>query len=93
MSVCNFKIEFAPGVTQTEIDGKHVLFSKNSGDFFGLNDSAQMFLKELQCNDFLTTLNKAAESFSMPEEEIANDILMLLKNLEAPKFIHKIPVP
>ena len=89
----NFKIKFASGVTQTEIDGKHVLFSKETGDFFGLNDSAQMFLEELHDNDFTTTVRKVAERFLVSEDEISTDLLVLLNGLEKPKLIHKISVP
>ena len=89
----NFKIELAPQVTITETDGKAVLFSKKTGDFFGLNDSAAYLLKELSGSDFLATLKKASVAFSVPETDLSSDLIELVADLEKQKLLKKIPIP
>lgn len=88
----NFRIELAAELTLTEKDGKVVLFSKKTGDFFGLNETAGYFLKELCKSDFLTTLSNASAEFSVPETELSSDISELVSELESQKLVRKIPV-
>ena len=92
MANSNFRIELAPEVTLTETEGKIVLFSKKTGDFFGLNESAVLFIKELSSKDYLHTLQTASKTFAVPESELASDILELVAELEKQKLLKKIPV-
>ncbi len=92
-AIQNFKVQLTPGVTLTETDGKLVLFSKRTGDFFGLNDSANLFLDELSRSDFLTTQRRAVDTYNMSPSEISADLLTLVEDLEDQKLIVRIPIP
>ncbi|NBT59719.1 PqqD family protein [bacterium] len=88
----NFKIDLAPNLTLTEMEGKWVLFSKHTGDFFGLNESAGIFLNILIQNDFLTSLKLARKEFDAPEEVLERDFLELIHSLESQKLLKKLPL-
>lgn len=88
----NFKIVLAAHLTLTEMDGKLVLFSKNTGDFFGLNESAGLFLKRLLESDFENSLAFVKKEFDAPEGVLRSDFLSLIEGLEKNKLVTKIPV-
>ena len=86
----NFKVQLAPHITLTEIDGKLVLFSKQSGDFFGLNESAVGLIKSLLETDFLTTLKRASGEYNETESVLRTDLIELIKQLEDAKILKTI---
>ncbi|MFM8269488.1 MAG: PqqD family protein [Pseudomonadota bacterium] len=86
----NFKIELAPHLNLTEMDGKWVLFSKDSGDFFGLNETAGIFLKLLLENDFDSSVLLAQKEFKISEDILRKDFLELVDDLTKNKLIKKI---
>ncbi len=92
MGANNFKVHLAQDLTLTESDGQTVLFSKKTGDFFGLNESAGLFLKDLTETDFESTLKKAAVTFSAPMEVLSTDLLELVDELEKQKLITRTAV-
>jgi len=87
----NFKILLSPQVTLTEIDGKLVLFSKTSGDFFGLNESALFLLKLVLETDFKSAVHQAASEYQEPEDVIREDLLALVEDLKKAKVLTTLP--
>lgn len=87
----NFQIKLPKEVTLTEMDGKLVLFSKKTGDFFGLNESGAFFIQRLLKSDFKETIKEAARTFSAPEQELQQDLTDLVKQLEGLGLLQKIP--
>lgn len=88
----NFKVELAPHLTLTTIEGKLVLFSKSTGDFFGLNESAAFFLKAVTETDFRSALQLAQDEFSVPKETLEKDFLDLIQDLESLKLLKTVAV-
>lgn len=88
----NFKIELAKHLTLTTIDNKLVLFSKQSGDFFGLNESALFLLKTLLENNYQITVQLAVKEFGVDAQVIQSDLLELVRDLESQKLLRKIDV-
>ncbi len=88
----NFKVSLAPHITLTEMDGKLVLFSKQSGDFFGLNESALLLLKTLLASDFKSTVTNIAVDVGEKEERIAADLMELVNELESHQLIYRAPL-
>ncbi|NBX76478.1 MAG: PqqD family protein [Proteobacteria bacterium] len=88
----NFKIQLTETLSLTEMDGRLVIFSKQTGDFFGLNESAGFFLKLLLENDFEKSLSLATKEFEVPEKVLRQDFLELIDELANKKLIKKIPL-
>lgn len=86
----NFKIQLNPGITLTETQGKLVLFSKKTGDFFGLNESALFLLKTLLESDFSTAVQKGAEEFQVDTATLEADLVDLVAELEKTSIIKKL---
>lgn len=86
----NFKIQLNPGITLTETQGKLVLFSKKTGDFFGLNESALFLLKNLLESDFSTAVQKGAEEFQVDTATLEADLVDLVAELEKTSIIKKL---
>lgn len=86
----NFKVQLAPHYSLTEIDGKLVLFSKNTGDFFGLNESALILLKRVMEGDFEAAVKACLTDFQVEEPELRQDILELVEELESHKILKRI---
>lgn len=87
----NFKISLSPQVTLTEIDGKLVLFSKTSGDFFGLNESALFLLKLALETDFKSAVERAAGEYQESVDVIQEDLLALIEDLKKAKVLTTLP--
>lgn len=77
-------------MTLTETQGKLVLFSKKTGDFFGLNESALFLLKTLLESDFSTTLVKGAQEFQVEPSILEQDLVELVSELEKTSIIKKV---
>jgi len=86
----NFSICLAPQFSLTQIDGKLVLFSKQTGDFFGLNESALVLLQKLLANDFDTALNLAAQEFEVEKDILQKDFLELVSELEKLNILKRV---
>jgi hypothetical protein len=86
----NFRIELAKHLTLTEMENKLVLFSKTTGDFFGLNETALFLLRTLLESDFEKTVQIAAKEFNENPTVIEQDLIELLAELESQKLLHKI---
>jgi len=86
----NFKIALNPEVTLTETQGKLVLFSKKTGDFFGINETALFLLKTFLDSDFTTTLKKGSEHLAVEIPTLEKDLLELITELEQNALIRKI---
>ena len=91
-STPNFRIQLAENLSLTELEGKLVLFSKQTGDFFGLNESAGFFLKLLLEHDFLDSIAHAQKEFDVTETILQQDLLELVDDLMKRKLIKKIPL-
>lgn len=89
----NFKIQLNPQVTLTEMEGRLVLFSKSTGDFFGLNESALVLLKTLLNSDFKTAVNHCSQEFGVPTSTIEMDLIALVEDLEHQKLLRKEMIP
>lgn len=89
----NFKIQLNPQVTLTEMEGRLVLFSKSTGDFFGLNESALVLLKTLLNSDFKTATTQCSQEFGVPLPIIETDLIALVDELERQKLLKKEMVP
>jgi len=86
----NFRVELHPEMTLTETQGKLVLFSKKTGDFFGLNESALHLLKLLIASDFMTALKTGAQDLEVDTNTLQTDLLELVAELEKNKIIKKL---
>ncbi|NBV49670.1 PqqD family protein [bacterium] len=89
----NFKITLNPQVTLTEMEGRLVLFSKSTGDFFGLNESALILLKQLLNSDFNTAVNHCSQEFGVAPATIETDLIALVEELERQKLLKKEMLP
>lgn len=87
----NFKVALASTISLTEIDGKLVLFSKDTGDFFGLNESALFLLKKLLDTDYLQAVAAGAAEYEVTEQAISQDLIELVTELEKQKLLRKLP--
>lgn len=83
------KAKLTKGVTLTQIEGKTVLFSLKSGDTFGLNDSAALFVKQLLASDFDAAVKACATEFEAPEAEVRGDMQEILDDLVAQKLLER----
>jgi len=90
--VPNFKVELVSTISLTEIDGKLVLFSKDTGDFFGLNESALFLLKNLLDTDFWQAVAAGAAEYAVTEQAICDDLMELVTELEKQKLLRKLPL-
>ena len=88
----NFKLKLDALVVIQQIDGQDVLFSKKTGDFFGINESAAFMLKILIDTDFQSTIRQASSSFNVDQETISSDLMELVDSLVESKLAEKIPL-
>ena len=88
----NFKICLAENLSLTEMEGRLVLFSKQTGDFFGLNESAGFFLQLLLEHDFSQSIALAQKEFEVSETVLQQDFLEMIDELMKKKLIKKIPL-
>ena len=85
----NFKVAISPGATLTDMDGKSVIFSKKSGAFYGLNNSANQLLDGLVKSDFDSTVTKYASLYGVQREVLVADISEMLDELLELKLVTK----
>jgi hypothetical protein len=85
----NFKLRLDPLIVMQKIDDQDVLFSKKTGDFFGLNESAAFMLRQLLNGDFKSAVNQSATAFSVDKTMIENDLLELVNALIEAKLAEK----
>lgn len=88
----NFKLKLDSLVVIQQIDGQDVLFSKKTGDFFGINESAAFMLKILIDTDFQTAIRQASSSFNVDQETIASDLMELVDSLVESNLAEKVPL-
>lgn len=88
----NFKLKLDALVVIQQIDGQDVLFSKKTGDFFGINESAAFMLKILIDTDFQSAIRQASSSFNVDQETISSDLMDLVDSLVESKLAEKIPL-
>lgn len=84
------KFSLEPSVTLKTVDGQLVLFSKKSGDFYGLNDSAGYLVQELINTDFEATIHKASTYFKVEEGELRHDLKEIIADLEKNQLLRKV---
>ena len=71
----------SPGIVLKEMDGQTVLFSKNSGEFFGLNETAARFVTDLLQYGLEAALVNAAALYNAGVEELRGDFNELINDL------------
>jgi len=84
------KFIFKENISLKEIDGQAVLFSRKTGDFFGLNDTATILILDLVDSDFESTVAKSSVLFHVPAQEIRKDLTELIETLEQNKLLVRI---
>lgn len=77
----NYKIALSPTVSWTSIEGQTVLFSKKTGDFFGINETGAHLIQELLKSDFDATVAASAKAFEVPADQISADLSELVESL------------
>jgi hypothetical protein len=87
----NYNLKFDPLIVLQKIDGQDVLFSKKTGDFFGLNESAAFMLKTLVESNFNKAVQVCAEQFGESEETIRQDLNELVDTLIESELAEKTP--
>lgn len=85
----NYNLKFDPLIVLQKIDGQDVLFSKKTGDFFGLNESAAFMLKTLVESNFNKAVQVCAKHFAESEETIRQDLNELVDSLIESKLAEK----
>lgn len=89
----NYTIQLTPTTTMTTMQGQSVLFSKHTGDFFGLNPTAKYFVEKLLASDVETAAAEAATQFGVPAETLRADIDELVNELAGSKLVERRPLP
>lgn len=74
-------VHLAPDATISTIEGKTVLFSKRTGDFFGLNDSAAYMVRAALESDVERAIAKCAADYEVDPVELGADLRSLLDEL------------
>lgn len=77
----NEAIELAPNVSWTTIEGQTVLFSKLTGDFYGLNPTATYLVQEVVKTGVDATVSEAAKKFGVDEPQIRGNLDEILRSL------------
>lgn len=85
----NFRLKLDPLIVMQKIDGQDVLFSKKTGDFFGLNESAAFMLRQLLSSDYKTAVTQSAAAFKVEKNVIEGDLLELVESLVASDLAEK----
>lgn len=85
-----YKIRVEDGVTTTNVDGRAVLFSKKTGDFFGLNDTALHFFTRLLSETSDTVAVETSERFQVPTDIVTRDLNELVDGLVQKKLVAKV---
>jgi len=88
----NYTITLDPSVALKKVDGQTVLFSKQTGDFYGLNSTAVHLVEQLLASDFDTATTKAAKDYGVEETIIRNDMTDVVDSLLEAKLIHRVPI-
>jgi hypothetical protein len=87
----NYNLKFDPLIVLQKIDGQDVLFSKKTGDFFGLNESAAFMLKTLVESNFNKAVKVCSQQFGETEDTIRQDLNELVDSLIESKLAEKTP--
>lgn len=87
----NYKLKLDPLIVLQKIDGQDVLFSKKTGDFFGLNESATLMLTALLDTDFNEAVKLCSKQFGEPEDTIRADLNELVDSLIESRLAEKTP--
>jgi hypothetical protein len=82
----NYTLELTPTVSWTTMEGQTVLFSKQTGDFFGLNETATYLVQELLKSDCEATVREAAAKFGVEESMIRADLDEVVDSLVEAKL-------
>lgn len=86
----NYTIVLSPTVSWTTVNEQTVLFSKSTGDFYGMNSTAAHLVQELLQSNFLSTVRKASQEFGVEEAQIQTDLQEVVDTLLAAKLVtHK----
>lgn len=85
----NFRLKLDPLIVMQKIDDQDVLFSKKTGDFYGLNESAAFMLRQLLGSDFKTAVSQSAAAFKVDRTVIEGDLLELVESLVASELAEK----
>jgi hypothetical protein len=88
----NYGLKLADKATLTIENERAVLFSKVTGDFFGLNQTATYLVSRLLDSDYARTVAEASQAFGVPAETISADLTEIVVSLEAMKLVEKIGV-
>ena len=86
----NYSVKLDPSVTLKKVDGQAMLFSKATGDFYGLNPTAIHLLEQLLGSDFETTSKKAAHDYGVEESVIRADMTEIIDSLLDAKLVHRV---
>jgi hypothetical protein len=87
----NYNLRFDPLIVLQKIDGQDVLFSKKTGDFFGLNESAAFMLRTLVESNFNDAVKVCAKQFGKSEDTIRQDLNELVDSIIESKLAEKKP--
>jgi hypothetical protein len=88
----NYTIRLDPSVALKKVDGQTVLFSKRTGDFYGLNPTAVHLIERLLESDLDSTTKSAANDFGVEEKTIRDDITEVVDSLVEAKLVHRMPI-
>ena len=77
----NFRVKLHTDATLNNMDGRSVIYSSATGDFYGLNDTATVMVDELLQSDFESTVRESARRYEMPDAEIARDLREVVDTL------------
>lgn len=80
-------IKLAHDVTLTSAEGGGVLFSKRTGDFFGLNETATELLRELLVSNLDVAAMTIAGRYGVSPDETHADLQKFVEDLHAAKLV------
>ena len=78
-------------VTHRIIDGEAVILNLDNGDYYSLNEVGTKIWEAINKQKILSEiLNFLKEECQLPERQLKNDLMELLKNLEKEELIGRI---
>jgi hypothetical protein len=83
----SFRAKLGQGITLTNIEGKHVLFSIRTGETFGLNETAAALLQSLLASDFDAAVEECAKRYDVAVDELRADLKGLVDELSEQKLV------
>jgi hypothetical protein len=88
----NFTLALDPMVTLRDVNGQTVLFSRTTGDFYGLNPTGGYLIRQLMSSDFERTTRAAAAELDVDEERVRDDLDEMVAALVKARLAARVPV-